>query len=122
MSKKLMAVALIGLLGVSGVADAKTVRLPWAKVVDTLVNDGSTFGGCLARINVNVNTSAPLCPGGAASYVAFSCTGEIQSADAANRIFETAQMAQMLNKEIRFEIDDVKKHNGYCVATRAEIR
>ncbi len=122
MSKKLMAVALIGLLGVAGVAEAKTVRLPWTKVADTLVNDGSTFGGCLARININVNTTAPLCPGSTTSYVAFSCTGEIQSADAANRIFETAQMAQMLNKEIRFEVDDVKKHNGYCVATRAEIR
>lgn len=122
MKKQLLAVAIIGLVSFAGAANAKTVRLPWAKVVDTLVNDGSTFGGCLARINVNINTTAPLCPGGAASYVAFSCTGEIQSADAANRIFETAQMAQMLNKEIRFEVDDVKKHNGYCVATRAEIR
>lgn len=122
MKKVVLGAAMVLAMGLSSVAQANVVRLPWANVVDTLVNDGGTFGGCLARINVNISSIAPGCPGANASYVAFSCTGELQSEDAANRLFDTAQMALLTNRQIRFEVDTNKKHNGYCVATRAEIR
>ena len=122
MQKKLLAVAMIGLVGFSCAVSAKLVFTPWTNVVDTLVTDGKTFGGCLAKLNIDIAKSAPSCLGGTASYVAFSCDGALQGADVGSRLFETAQMAQMLNKQMRVQVEDTKKQNGYCLVTRVDIR
>lgn len=103
-------------------ANAQVVRLPWVQVEDILINDGSSFGGCMARVKLDVSRFLPNCRGGANSYVTFSCTGELQDQDAANRLFEVAQMGLITNREIRLEVDSNRQHNTYCLAVRAEIR
>ena len=122
MKKILLGAAAALVMGVSGAANAEIVRLPYVDVADALLNDGSVFGGCLARINYNISTVAPACKGAATSYVAFSCTGELQNVETAEKLFEIAQMSVLTGKKVRFEVDTNRMHNGYCLATRAEIR
>ncbi|MDP5138566.1 hypothetical protein ORJ04_21705 [Rheinheimera baltica] len=121
MKKILLGAAAALVMGISGAANAEIVRLPYVTVADALLNDGSSFGGCLARINFNVANSAPSCKGAATSYVAFSCTGDLQNTETAEKLFEIAQMALLTGKKVRFEVDTNRMHNGYCMVTRAEL-
>lgn len=83
------------------------------------------YGGCMAGLAVATNTAVVAagqptlnCPG---NYVSFSCTGTYSSKDIAFYMFDQAQLALALNKQVYLAIDDTKKHNGYCFATRIDV-
>lgn len=119
------AVVLLSSFIIAEVVEAKVIRLPFGKITNSIATDGKTYGGCIALINFDIKKTAPNCTSGSVaghSYVSFSCTGDLQPADTGLMLFEQAQMAQLMGKEVRFEIDDAKKHNGFCMVTRAEIR
>jgi len=54
-------------------------------------------------------------------WVSFSCTGTFTTKDIAYRMFDSAQMAYALGKEVFIEVDDTKKHNGFCYASRIDV-
>jgi hypothetical protein len=124
--KKLVLSSIIAVTVLTSVAtEAKVIRLPFGKITNSIATDGKTYGGCIALINFDIKKTAPSCSSGSVaghSYVSFSCTGDLQPEETGLMLFEQAQMAQLMGKEVRFEIDDAKKHNGFCMVTRAEIR
>lgn len=124
--RKLVLSSLIAMTALTSViAEAKVIRLPFGKITNSIATDGKTYGGCIALINFDIKKTAPNCTAGSVaghSYVSFSCNGDLQDAETGLMLFEQAQMAQLMGKEVRFEIDDAKKHNGFCMVTRAEIR
>ncbi len=122
MQKKLLAVAMIGLLGFAGAVNAKTVRTVFATVIDTTVSTVA-YDGCVANLQLDLAKLAPNCPGTAtSSYVVFSCGGALQDANLGSQLFETVQMGQMLGKQVRVYVDDVKKVNGLCLVNRVDLK
>jgi hypothetical protein len=91
-----------------------------AKVSRTRVTGDSTFGGCMAMLDkpINAASNAPICP---SSWVSFSCTGTFTSKDMAFQLLDQAQLALALNKQVMVTVDDTKKHNDYCFASRIEV-
>lgn len=84
----------------------------------TLVTEGA-FGGCMALLDKTIRTETGLdCE---SRWVSFSCTGEFASKDIAYKMFDSAQMAMVLEYPVRLIIDDSRKHNGYCFAKRVEV-
>ncbi len=55
------------------------------------------------------------CPG---NWVTFSCSGDFSNKDAAYKMFDVAQLAYALDREVVVSVDDLKKHNSYCFAKR----
>lgn len=122
MKKILLGAAAALVMGISGAANSAIVQLPWANV-DFSTVDSNNFGGCMVRINQRIDTvTAGECPSRSnGAFLTFSCTGEVQEYEKANKLFETAQMAQALSKQIRFTVDTNLRHNNYCVIVRADI-
>lgn len=117
MKKMLLTLVVAATASVSVVANANTVRLPWFKLNQTIV-DSANFGGCMAR----TPSFAEIAPSCGDRFVVFSCSGELQDADSAGRLFDIAQIAMATGKEVQFHVDTTKKHNGFCMAVRADIR
>lgn len=100
-------------------AQADTEFITNTKIEKVLVvGDGSRFGGCMALLDKNPASILPNCGN---SWVSFSCTGTYASKDLANRMLDQAQLALALDKFVQIQIDDSKKHNGYCYASRIDI-
>lgn len=92
----------------------------YAKVRRVLVTGDSLYGGCMALLDKAINTAsnAPNCPG---AWVSFSCTGTYTSKDMASHLLVQAQLALALDKFVYVVVNDAKKHNGYCVASRIDV-
>ena len=95
-----------------------TTKFVTGKVVRTTVADGGRWGGCMAMLNIGISTKLPLCPG---KWVTFSCSGVFTSKDIAYRMLDSAQMAKALNKSVKIQVDDTKKHNGFCYGSRIDV-
>ena len=54
-------------------------------------------------------------------WVTFSCTGEPTSKSSAMRLYDSAQLAFVRGRTVRIWVDDTKKHNGYCFASRIDV-
>jgi hypothetical protein len=61
---------------------------------------------------------SPNCPG---NWVALSCDGTYTTKEAAQRMFDQAQLASSTNKGVFLVVDDTKLHNGYCTVTRIDV-
>lgn len=114
--KKLIGLAAILLSTVS--YDASAHRTDWTTVRTLLVHD-TDFGGCMARLAVDMRqVSGNEC----GEWVAFSCTNELLDADASSRLWDSVQLAYITKKNIRVQVDPNKKHNGHCVAKRVDFQ
>ncbi len=83
-----------------------------------ILSDTNNYGGCMvqlarAPLDEGLNCNGP--------WITFSCTGDFASKDAAVRNFEIAQIAMLTERSILVAVDDTKKHNGYCFATRIDL-
>ena len=58
------------------------------------------------------------CP---SSWVSFSCTGDFATKDSASRSFDMAQIALLTGATVHLRVDDTKKHNQYCFASRIDL-
>lgn len=100
-------------------ASAESVRLPQTNINSVLITDGSNFGGCMAEVTIDISESAPEC---GSSYITFDCNGDLQDPSIGNRFLEMSQVAYVTGKEMRFTVDTNLQHNGFCVATRADLK
>jgi hypothetical protein len=89
-----------------------------ATVERTLVADADRWGGCMARTNVTLADLGVDCY---SRWVTFSCSGVHTTKDVAYRMFDSAQMAMALDKQVWLSVTDQKKHNGYCFANRIDV-
>ncbi len=105
------------LLVSAGMASADVQRVQGA-VLRTLIQE-SAYGGCMALLDVSIREATGLdCDDG---WVTFSCTGDYQAKDFAWKMFESVQMAAVLNKRVTVYVDDSKKHNGFCAVERVDL-
>lgn len=89
-------------------------------VLRTVVTTPNTSGGCLAVLGAALSTAVPPvnCP---SNRVTFSCNGTYTSKDLAFYMLDQAQLALSLNKKVYVVVDDTKKLNGTCFASRIEV-
>lgn len=85
----------------------------YAKIIKMVLADKGRYGTCLVKLDANLAASGLNCPG---NHVTFSCSGDFQGRDVAWRMYDTAQMAYTLDNTIYVEVDDSRKHNGFCFA------
>lgn len=100
---------------------AATGAITDATVTRTLASEDDRFGGCMARLDKSaadegLNVECPASP-----WVTFSCSGVHTSKSNALRMFDSAQMAFALGRTVRVEVDDSRKHNGFCFVRRIDV-
>jgi hypothetical protein len=85
-----------------------------------MVTTPDTYGGCMAFLGAALSTAQPAvnCPG---KSVSFSCAGTYTTKELAFYMLDQAQLALSLNKKVVVTVDDTKKHNGYCFASRIDV-
>ena len=66
------------------------------------------FGGCMARLDVNLASYGLNCT---TSWVSFSCSGDYASKASASRNFSAAQLALVTKTPALVLINDAKTHN-----------
>lgn len=108
----------VALCAMSPVTDAATKTMT-TKVKKVRITAGSDFGGCMVELAASPKTVLPAC---AAGWVTFSCSGNFTDVARAYRMLDQAQLAYTLGKSVSVVIDDAKKHNGYCFASRIDIQ
>jgi hypothetical protein len=79
------------------------------------LSDEVNFGGCMAQLADPPSGEGLDC---IRPWVSFSCTGDFVERDAASRNFEMAQIAQLTERTVFIQVDDARKHNGYCLASK----
>jgi hypothetical protein len=82
---------------------------------------GLLYGGCMAYLAnpLSYATPKPNCP---SNWVSFSCDGTYAAKDVASMMLDQAQLAYATKRSVYVVVDDAKKHNGYCLATRLDLR
>ena len=91
-----------------------------AKVTRTLAVADDRWGGCAAQLDVSlVDEGLANCND---KWVTFSCSGDHASSKSnAMRMFDQAQMAFALDRQVRVYVDDTKTHNGFCFVDRIDV-
>ena len=87
------------------------------KVIRILQNDGQSFGGCMVQFDRQVSSVGLDC---LKDFVTFSCSGDFMNKADASRLFESAQLAMILDKFVTVQVTDQRKHNGFCFANRID--
>lgn len=107
-----------GLVLLANVASAATAPIGPTSVVRTLI-DESRWGTCMVQLTMSPGSAGLDCP---SNWVSFSCSGDFLPKDLAYKMFEAAQMAQALDLQVLMVVDDARKHNGQCLATRIDVQ
>ena len=89
-------------------------------VTRTMASADGRFGGCMAALEVAPSESGLECPVGS-KWVTFSCTGEHATKADGLRMFDAAQLAFVTGRRVRVWVDDTRKHNGHCFASRIDV-
>ena len=89
-----------------------------AEVRRTLTVADDRFGGCMVALSVSPSGEGLDC---SSSWVTFSCTGTHTSKSNALRMYDSAQLAFVTGRTVIVEVDDTKKHNGHCFASRIDV-
>lgn len=87
-------------------------------LVEKTLTDASKFGGCMAKLTTPPGDTGIEC---STPWVSFSCTGDFADKAAAQRNFDSAQLAAVLNSVVTVYVDDSKLHNGNCFAYRLVV-
>lgn len=89
-----------------------------SQVNRVLISADSTYGGCMAFLSSNPQNHLPSC---LADWVSFSCSGHFTDAVRGFRMLDQAQLALATNKSVMVVVDDSRRHNGYCFASRIDV-
>ena len=87
-------------------------------VTKTVIADQGRWGGCMVRMDKTLADSGLNCP---SQWVSFSCSGIYTEKDVAYRMFDQAQMAFAMQRQVEIYVDDSKKHNEYCYGNRINV-
>lgn len=101
---------------------AVQMKMSGVTVVKTSVSDGMRFGGCMAELSAAPSTVGLTCDERDRPWVTFSCSGEHTSKADGLRMFDSAQMAFALGRQVDIWVDDARKtRDGFCFATRIDV-
>lgn len=98
-------------------AVADTAVVARAFVERTLVSDGSRWGGCMVLLSKDPADLLPAC----GRWLTFSCDGTYTDPVRAYRMLDQAQLAVATGMAVNVTVDESKKHNGYCFASRIDV-
>jgi len=116
-AKSILATLMLSSALASTAAFGATAALT-GKVDRVMIQNDGGFGGCMAQLTVNPKAALPACGGG---WITFSCTGDFTDPVSAYRSVDQAQLALATNKNVLVIIDDSRRHNGYCFASRIDV-
>ena len=112
----LLCAVLLGLAPMAG--HAAEARMS-AAVVRTLASEDGSYGGCMAQLSDSIAEATGLdCSG---RWVSFSCSGEHASKAEAMRLYDAAQLAFVSGRRAVLRVDDARKHDSYCFASRIDV-
>ncbi len=83
----------------------------------TLVSDGSRWGGCMVLLSEDPADVLPAC----GRWLSFSCDGTYTDPVRGYRMLDQAQLALATGMAVNVIIDDSRKHDGYCFASRIDV-
>ena len=87
-------------------------------VVDRILTDDTYYAGCMARITPGPQAQGLDC---APSFVTLDCSGELGSSKSiAAQKYSAVQLALVTGARIKVVVNDNKKANGYCYASRID--
>ena len=84
------------------------------KIVRTL-SDNDDFGGCMVLLDTAIENGCP------ARWVSLDCKGIHIDSETGERNYASALVAASLKKTISVAVDNTKRNDNYCVATRFDI-
>lgn len=87
-----------------------------ADVVKTMIHE-QEFGQCMAMINPSPDQHGLDCK---KNWVTFSCSGDFNLAETGFQKLSAAQLGLLSGDPIFVQVDDYRKHNGYCYALRVD--
>ena len=96
---------------ISGWSQPAFSAVEWLRgvtVTETLRRSDGIYGNCMIKSNKNATINC------AAEWFTASCSGDFGSASAGAQKFDLAVAAMITNKTIKFQVNDAKKHNGFC--------
>lgn len=80
-----------------------------------ILSGNENFGKCMILMSTKVLNG---CPNN--GWVSLDCADKYSTGNSKNKL-AIALTALAINKKVSVKIDNTKKHNGYCVATRIDI-
>jgi len=115
MKKLILSMALLAL---SNHAYSDTAWIHNATITQVL-NRSDAYGGCMLYLDTLIADTGLGCP---SKWVALSCDGTYNNRDVAARMYDVGMMAIALDKKVNIQVDDTKKHHGYCVVKRMDMK
>ena len=100
-------------------AHSDTAWINSAKIKQVL-NQSNAYGGCMLLLNKSIADSGLDCP--ASNWVALSCDGTFNNRDVAAHMYDVGMMSIALDKKLSVQVDDSKKHAGFCVVKRMDMK
>jgi hypothetical protein len=85
------------------------------KITRTL-SSGNQFGGCMVQLSVPINNGCP-----ASGWVSLDCNGGFFPGGNGDRSYTSALAAFSLHKTVTVRVDNTKKYDTFCVASRIDV-
>ncbi len=114
--QRLLALTAALVLALPLTASAATEELV-VNVDRTRAAGDATGGGCLALLSESPADAGLACP--EAAWVSFDCTGDARSNAA--RMFDSAQTAFVMQRQVRIRVTDETLLDDFCVVTRIDV-
>lgn len=83
--------------------------------VNRILIDSTSYGKCMIQLSVALGNNCT------SNWVSLDCEGRYLDKGDGDRFLDIAYIAQTMDKKVSVKIDNAKKHNGYCVATRLDL-
>ena len=107
-------VIVVGLL-VAWASTGKAAVEGHVTAIETLLVETERYGACMIYTSSSPTINCP------ANWISLDCTASFHSKEESRRFWDTAQLAFAMERRIYVVINDLKKHNGYCVLERLDI-
>ena len=112
-SKVLVAASLLALGGVAGATETFHMA-----TIEKIILDGENYGGCMVGVSPNMpsNLNCRL------DFVSLDCDGAlVNSKTHAKSMLDMAQLAFLVEKNVRLRVTDEQTINGFCTANYIRI-
>ena len=88
-------------------------------IIRLLAHSNQSFGGCMVQLSSNIMDETGLnCD---TKWVSLGCVSDIVPEDGSARMWANAELAFVLGIGIYININDEKRHSGYCTAERVDV-
>jgi hypothetical protein len=77
---------------------------------------GTNYGGCMIQLSTGIGSGCP-----SSGWVSLDCDGKKIPMALGKRNYASATVAASIKKRVSVRIDNSKKVNNYCVATRLDV-